>query len=749
MASNPTRVARRRTGLRHAVLCFALTCIFLAPAVAEDEKKGDGPPPAPTKPEYGTREAAGVGREGMWVAPTADDWQKPCLITFQRTWEDAVAVSSETGKPILCCINMDGEIASEHYAGKRYREPAICELYKPYVCVIASVYRHTPRDYDDDGRRILCPRFGSVTCGEHIAIEPILYEKYLDGKRIAPRHVMVDLAGNEVYDVYYANDTASVFDAIRDGPEKVAPPKPDVVRGDRPILERVASRHVEDRQAVEQAYRDGDAAMRAKLLEAAAQHPDAAPLDLLRQAVFGLDVDLGKAARQALAETKSSDATPLISEALQAPMETSEREALLAALKRLGDNSELARWLTGVHQGLGGASSAVDPAAWAKALEAGAASRPEPKDPLTTRAEDMARSAYERPDDPAPRLDYAEATLEQALETRRTYVSNPNLGKRFERHLYADALRVGLEAEKLGATGWRVNAVLALAAYYGGDPETGYVRAEAAMPDLPPGAATWSSMAVVTVFAESRWKAIKKAVKAKEDWPPSWLADVHSAYAVLRNHPLGTDGQVVWHYDLLMWLGARQKAVAVLMDGIERFRDSEALHRLLRERMLRWRGPQGLEETYERMLTQHEDPARLEAFAALASLEAGDQYRRASRFEEARAAYTRAIGHYEQAVEAYEGHRDGADVAIALALAARARVAYQVDDDKAALADILASFQRSPGTAGTRDGMGITPGETAQMLLARLKENGQAEAAQSLEDALSKLDPELLLPDRP
>ena len=146
----------------------------------------------------------GDNRENMWPAPTAEDWKRPCLIKWQRTWKDALQVSSETGKPILICVNMDGEPASEHYAGIRYRQPEITALYEPYVCVIASVYRHNPRDYDDQGRRIPCPRFGTVTCGEHIAIEPLLYNKYFDGVRVAPRHIMIELDGQERYDVYYA-----------------------------------------------------------------------------------------------------------------------------------------------------------------------------------------------------------------------------------------------------------------------------------------------------------------------------------------------------------------------------------------------------------------------------------------------------------------------------------------------------------------------------------------------------------------
>ena len=189
----------------------------------------------------------GVTREQMWRAPTAEEWKKPCLINWQRTWEDAVAISKETGKPILICINMDGEIASEHYAGIRYRQPEITKLYEPYVTVIASVYRHRPSDHDEHGHRLPCPRFGGVTCGEHIAIEPFLFEKFMDGKRIAPRHIMIELDGKETYDVFYAWDTDSVFKAVSDGiTNRDQSLLKNVVRGDRSIIERVASKDSTD-----------------------------------------------------------------------------------------------------------------------------------------------------------------------------------------------------------------------------------------------------------------------------------------------------------------------------------------------------------------------------------------------------------------------------------------------------------------------------------------------------------------------
>ncbi|HEB51628.1 MAG TPA: hypothetical protein ENI87_00060, partial [bacterium] len=159
---------------------------------------------AATSAQEGVPRPEGLVPEQVWYAPTAEDWARPVQIRWQRTWADAVRLSQQTKKPILVCVNMDGEIASEHWAGIRYRQPETAKLYEPFVCVIASVYRHNPRDYDGRGERILCPRFGSVTCAEHIRIEPQLFEQYFDGKRIAPRHISVELDRKEISDVYYA-----------------------------------------------------------------------------------------------------------------------------------------------------------------------------------------------------------------------------------------------------------------------------------------------------------------------------------------------------------------------------------------------------------------------------------------------------------------------------------------------------------------------------------------------------------------
>jgi tetratricopeptide (TPR) repeat protein len=483
-----------------------------------------------------------------------------------------------------------------------------------------------------------------------------------------------------------------------------------VVRGDRPVAERVASRAVEDRAAVEAAYRSGDAAVRRAILEAAAKNPDAAPLEVLRLALFGTDPEMARLARAALAATSAPEATALLNDALRSPMEPAEREALVAALSRVGANSPRARWLSAAHRGLGAKSTAIDGKAW-----------------LTPGAE-YPSAANEKPVSAEGKdaAEQAERTLAEALAALEG--DDPRERKmaalRFE-----DARREALRAEELGAGGWRTRTVQALAAYYAGKKEEAYPLAEAAVKDIPPGDRSWNSMAVLTVFAEGRWKAIKEAVKAKREYPPSWLADLHTVYSVLLRHPCTTDARIDWHCELLLWLGVQDQAARVLREGLARFPASEILHARLRKRTLEERGAAGLEAVYAELLKGPDAPAELKVFAARASVEAAEQYRRNRKVPEALAAYGRALDLY------------GTSPPSALVLAGRARLEFQAGDDEKALEDVLASLERAPEMAGTLDGMGIHALDTARVLLARLKERGKAEAAARLEAAVAKVPP--------
>jgi tetratricopeptide (TPR) repeat protein len=197
-----------------------------------------------------------------------------------------------------------------------------------------------------------------------------------------------------------------------------------------------------------------------------------------------------------------------------------------------------------------------------------------------------------------------------------------------------------------------------------------------------------------------------------------------------------------------VWLGAEHRASRVLRDGLARWPHSPALQERLRDRVLKRRGPEALETVSTKMADDAPEDAILRWYAGIAAVKVAEHYRNQSRYEQALAAYQRAIDHLERAAELDAVLGSSVDQAVALALAGRARVAFQLGQDDHALQDVLASFERSPDSAGTRDGMGITPGETGQILLNRLQEAKRVDLAEALKKALDGLDPELLRPDR-
>jgi tetratricopeptide (TPR) repeat protein len=677
------------------------------------------------------------------------------LIRFQRTYEDAQRVSEETGKPILVCVNMDGEIASEHYAGVRYRQPEIARLYEPYVCVIASTYRHNPRDYDEEGRRILCPRFGSVTCGEHIRIEPQLFGLFLDDTRVAPRHIMVEDGSEETFDVYYAWDTESVFTTIREGIENRPPAEPTVNRGDQPLVERVDSRDVEDRDAIERAYLEGDQELRRTLLVRAGGDPSLTQVDLLRLAIYGADPELGQLAWRTLAGTESVEAVPLLRDVLDLELEAEERDALIGALERLGDRSPRARRLARVHRGLSLSPEGLDLEGWRAALgdpDGG----PDPVPPLASLAAVYEEASVRASIEPSSSDSHAAVCL-AAYEL----AVHPQQDRRLRDDLLAEARREALAARDLGGDGWEVRSVLAVTARALGRPRDGYEDAVAALGfGAPADARGWRAKETLSLFVEARQRAIHRAMLREEAWPPVWLAEADAGFALLARHPHGTAREVVEHYDYLRALDARGLATRALESSFARFMESPLVHDRLRARLLDdhdLTSLRGLEATYDRLLASAEGQPEavrsdLEWYAGYASLVAAEFHRRADERVPALAAYDRGVAHFERAAALDPETAGSASHYIALALAGRARMALEAGELERAVEELLAALARDPEAADDLDGLGFTPVMTATTLRSRLVEAGMAESEARVAEALAGLRPELLEPpafDRP
>ncbi|MGE0143886.1 MAG: hypothetical protein AB7I19_09175 [Planctomycetota bacterium] len=721
---------------------FLLIAVWLAlPMLVAPILAQEGVPPPP-----------GLVPEKVWPAPTAEDWQKPVLIEWQRTWEDAVAVARATKRPILVCINMDGEIASEHYAGIRYRDPDICKLYEPYVCVIASVYRHTPKDHDENGRRIPCPRLGGVTCGEHIAIEPFLFEKFMDGKRISPRHIMVELDENgdvreETYDVFYTWDTESVFQTITDGIANRAIQAPPVVRGDRPIVERVASRDSFDRLAVERAWQSGDATMRRAMLEAALAQGGAAPVEVLRMAIAGLDPDLARAAREGLARARDTGAVDLIADTLRAPLDSKERDSLIEALGELGAASPRARTLATAHRGLAGGKAAVDLESWTNMISAAVYSPSLPSRETAIAGVDAGRASL-RELGPSPTLsiELAEAKLTLAMIAREELPSRTDRhAAREERLLWEDARLAAEAAEREGAPAWRVAAVLALTAQRFADWDTAYAKAAVAVAELPADVHAKHTAAVLQLFAEARQDAISTAVRDKREWKAEWMADVNAAYALLAKHRFGTATHVANHYDFLEYFGS-PLAPTILDAGLARFTGSPLLEDRWRTRALRERGPEGLMDAARERVARAPDDAQTAWFVGYAALIAAEAERRAAHPSAALDAYARAIEWFEAASRGESSFRTSCEHYVAMALAGRARLQLELGNLEAAVDALIESLRRSPNSAATLDGLEVNAVATARMIAARAREAQREELAKRLDEALATLDPQLLEP---
>ena len=685
--------------------------------------------------QEGVPQPQGLVPEQMWYAPTAEDWRKPPLIRWQRTWGDALRLSQQTKKPILVCVNMDGEIASEHYAGVRYRDPEVARLFEPYVCVMASVYRHNPRDYDDQGRRIPCPRLGCVTCGEHIALEPLIYEKFLDGKRISPRHIMVELDGSEVYDVFYTWDVKSVLESLEDGIKNREIQAPPIVKGDRSLRERIESPDSADREAIEAEFAKADAALRARMLELGIDAGAKVPLELLRQAAYGLDPDLAKRARAGMQQSDDLLAVELIADTLRGPLAASERDGLVDALDRFRERSTRARTLATAHRGLDRGASAIDGQKWQSVLVG----------PAYSGITDVAAEASQRdaalaarPDDPRARLDVAESSLLQALEVQ---VGRARGGVRLAQAqrtlLLEDAERQLRTAKAAGVRGWRPLALEAVLRAQRGQRRRAFELAAEAMPDMPPEAPGRIAKELLELFAHGRQAAIQDAVRDKREWPGEWTSDVHTAYTLLLRHPLGTAQHAADHYDFLEFFRSPDAEV-VLQQGVERFPAAALLHHRLRAMWLRQGGVARMQKEYAALLAKEDAPAVMPWFAGYASLVAAEQHRRRSKPGAARQSYNRALEHFA-AYREQAGSDDGAHYE-AMAHGGLARLALQAGDLDLTFSELLQVFRIAPRAASAVDGLSITAMQTAEAL--------RGQALQDDPDLVARLDASLRdLPD--
>jgi hypothetical protein len=685
------------------------------------DSSGDG---RVERSEWSALARAGARPEGAF--DVADELrQRAPGMPFERSLADALAVQRATGKPLLLCVNIDGETASEALAFGRYRDPEFLRLAAGFVPLIASPETHQTLEHDDDGARLPCPRFGSVLCSEHVQVEPELFARYFGDRRVAPRHVGVAADGTILFDIFLVQDLTAVDRALeRHGVTGSSLPDPQGV-APADLLTRTDALA---RRELERAFRAAPAPARRDL--AARWREGAGHPELLRLALRDGDEAVRAAARAATAAAPAAAPWSLLA-AAAAQGSDDERAALAAALLDPAagadaSRTDLARALQGVARGstsiprrsfeLSIAALPHAPAAEPRAAELSGRLRA---------VEGLQALAAERPDDAVLGTALAEAWFGVAQATLAGG-GNPSF-------FFEDALHAARGALDRAPQAPRTLAVAARAAWALGRSELAEQYATAALPHWALDGAAPAAGHLLEILLGVRAAQLQPLLGSGNPWPVEWAADLHDGYQVLVRHPRGSEAQGL---AALQWFGALGLFGAqheVLDAGLARWPHSGDLHAWLRFLVLRDQGAAALDSAYDRpslAAWTAEQEAAARWFRGLAVLQAAEHDQRQRRPAAAAANYRRSCAEFAAAAREPSYADSSAHYLVQAHLGAGQLDLERGDLDgalgqvRAALAALPASGGEALGTA--TDGLGRTPIGLARGLLRALRQAGSA-----------------------
>ncbi|MCP3920625.1 MAG: hypothetical protein GY711_34295 [bacterium] len=686
-----------------------------------------------------------VRPSGGGPAPQAGppiDRSQPPLMPWQRNLDDALALAKATGKPLLVCVNMDGEAASESLAWGRYRDPEFAKLAQGFVCVLASPDRRNVRDHDDRGRRITDTRFGTVVNAEHIDIEPKLFARYFSDRRVAPRHVGVSPGGKILFDIYLTNELSLIDAALREHGT------PDVEVGvPATEAERLASPASEHRTQLESAFLAGDEATRARLASLAlsalrdTQHPELLRLALhdpepaiVRQGLWTLIQHIEVAPVEMLPRAAYlAGAEPRLRGALVAAL-ADRAETDRDALRRVRVQ-RLARVFEALHTG----SRAIDAERWKLVLavsSVGPAAPPSPAgvDALTEQMARIEERLATRPGDGQLNLLMAAATMNLA-RIRLFEGLNPTF--------LLEDVRVSAKAALAGGipNAEAAQAYVAWSSYLLGDLDEAAQYASEARSGLIADAGSTLAHAVLNVDADVRTRKLYEATP--DTWTVEVLADTCAAHATLLAHPACTEGEAKRAIAFFGTIEAYAEQEAAIRGALERFPLSPDLHAQLRTQTLRDHGAAGLERIYGKVRIPEQHAATTEWFAGLAALVAAEHYVSNKRSVEALAAYQLSIDRFQTSVELSPSFEGSATHYTALDHAGRARLLTAARKWDEAQDSIRSALTANASAIQAEDGLGKSPAQSASELWNALVRAGEVDHAEVLGSMLNDLGIEI------
>jgi len=667
------------------------------------------------------------------------------LMPWQRSLDDALVLSKRLQKPLLLCVNTDGEQASESLAARRYRDPEFAALADGFIPLLASPDKHNARDYDDRGRRIHDPKFGRLTDLEHIDIEPRLYERYFNGQRVAPRHIGVAPDGTILFDLFLLNDLSVIDRHLRKhgnfDVEAVDPASQDeAALLDNP--DAVA------RDILEATYAEGDEDTRRRLANAAmdssrtTQHPE-----LIRMALRDDAPDIRTTALASVAAFADRMPIEMFPEAMRVAADDPNALAAIGAALRdvtvgLDETAVVRpRRLARVSDALI-RRPALDVELWLAALR-GVQTAPEP---AVENVDDLYRALSEidvvrsaRPNDARPQLFFSRTALRLAQHLIDTG-GNPSFILEDARAAAEKAVELDLE----NPLSW---AYLARSAYLLADFEMAGKAAARALPRLVDRAEQPIVAQVLDAFIRSRTRLVYAALGSDEGWPAAWVSDLGAAQRIQLAHPLTTDAVAQAAFETQAQLELYALQGEFLAAAVERFPASANLHHYLRWQRLRDVGAAGLVQTYSELKVADGERPTLAWFAGLAAFRAAEHLVENRQPQEALAAYESSIQRFSDSVDQEPSFAASADYYVALAWAGMARLHLDSGDLDAAVVALRESVEVDAGVLEDPDGLGNSPGATGRAIARALRQDGRYQESEDLRYLIAGEGPQPAPPD--
>jgi hypothetical protein len=120
-------------------------------------------------------------------------------VTWENSYETAMARAREQGRVVLVAVNMDGEGANDYLAQQVYVDKRILDLTSSTLNLVASRSTHASSGP--------CKRFAGIACDDHKRIEAAVRGSLVreddSGFVVAPQHVLLSPVGEVILSVPY------------------------------------------------------------------------------------------------------------------------------------------------------------------------------------------------------------------------------------------------------------------------------------------------------------------------------------------------------------------------------------------------------------------------------------------------------------------------------------------------------------------------------------------------------------------